>query len=228
MGRKRKSIQEEEPDDHMEEETEEYIVEKVLSKRRKRGRIEYLLKWKGYPDSENSWEPCVSIKDTCQELIDEYEKEHGGDETEQVDSKRSTPKGKRGPKKPRVDDSGDSDGKSSEKRSQPLPDATTEKQKTEKPKTEKPKTEKQKTEKQKTEKEGKLAALKEMDQLLEDPDVRVESIVKIGRMKDNEYLIALVRLDTRPKPVAVSWSVLKERHPQVVIRHFENMVQFRD
>ena len=206
MGRKRKSIQEEDSDDPIEEETEEYIVEKVLNKRRKKGGIEYLLKWKGYPDSENSWEPYASIKDTCQELISEYEQEHGVEETEEVDSRRSTPKGKRGSKKSRGDE--DLDGKSSEKRSQPLPNVT--------------------TGKPKARKQGKLTALKEMDQLLEDPNVHVESILKIGRIKDNEYLIALVRLDTKPKPVAVSWSVLKERHAQVVIKHFEKMIQFRD
>lgn len=196
-------MQEEESNDSIEEEeAEEYIVEKVLSKRRKKGGIEYLLKWKGYPDSENSWEPYFGIKDTCQELIEEYEKEHDGGEAE-VDSKRCTAKGKRGTKRSKVADE-ELDEKSSEKKSQLLPNQT---------------------EKSKAK---KLTALKEMDQLLEDPDVHVESIVKIGRIKDNDYLIALVRLDRKPKPVAVSWNVLKERHAQVVIKHFEKMIQFKD
>ncbi|ODM96524.1 Heterochromatin protein 1 [Orchesella cincta] len=39
-----------------------YDVEKVLKKRRgKRGKSEYFLKWKGYPDSENTWEPEDNI-----------------------------------------------------------------------------------------------------------------------------------------------------------------------
>ena len=234
MGRKRKSIQEEESDDPIEE-TEEYIVEKVLNKRRKKGGIEYLLKWKGYPDSENSWEPYSSIKDTCQELIDEYEQEHDGEETEEVeDSKRSRPKGKRGSKKPKVagDSDEDFDGKSSEKKSQPLPNAKNQPLPNAKnqplPNARSQLLPNATTGKAKTKKQGKLTALKEMDQLLEDPDVHVESIVKIGRIKDNEYLIALVRLDSKPKPVAVSWSVLKELHAQVVIKHFEKMIQFKD
>ena len=34
-----------------------YEVEKILRRRVKAGRVEYFLKWKGYPSSENSWEP---------------------------------------------------------------------------------------------------------------------------------------------------------------------------
>ena len=37
--------------------TQEYEVEKILKKRSRRGRVQYLVHWKGYPDSENSWIP---------------------------------------------------------------------------------------------------------------------------------------------------------------------------
>lgn len=51
----------------------EFEVEKVLDKKTLRnGKIKYLLKWVGYPDSDNLWVP---IEDTyCPELIEEYEK----------------------------------------------------------------------------------------------------------------------------------------------------------
>jgi len=53
-------------DDESDEEGEEvYVVEAILDKRVKRGEIEYLIKWKGYDNSEdNTWEPkgnCVSV-----------------------------------------------------------------------------------------------------------------------------------------------------------------------
>jgi hypothetical protein len=51
---------------------EEYEVEQVLNKR-KRGRgVEYLIKWKGYPDWENTWERPANLSN-AQELVDEYE-----------------------------------------------------------------------------------------------------------------------------------------------------------
>ncbi|XP_013791499.1 M-phase phosphoprotein 8-like [Limulus polyphemus] len=50
-----------------------YQVEKVLGKRYHQGVLEYLLKWKGYPSSENCWEPEVNI--LSKNLIEEFEKQ---------------------------------------------------------------------------------------------------------------------------------------------------------
>lgn len=54
-------------------EEEEYVVEKILKKKVVRGKILYFLKWKGYLDSENTWEPKENLD--CQNLIEEFEAE---------------------------------------------------------------------------------------------------------------------------------------------------------
>eukprot|EP00116_Pleurobrachia_bachei_P011198 sb/3471460/ len=78
-----------------EEEEEIYVVEKILDKRvLEDGTVLYYLKWRNYPESDNTWEPVSNLE--CDELINEFEREHSAKGASAVNE---PPKKKRSQKK---------------------------------------------------------------------------------------------------------------------------------
>ncbi|KAJ8966168.1 hypothetical protein NQ314_003700, partial [Rhamnusium bicolor] len=73
---------------HPEETNEEYIVEKIIDDRiNDRGVKEYLLKWIGYDNKDNTWEPEENLD--CPSLIKAYETEKSAREKDKT-KKRKT------------------------------------------------------------------------------------------------------------------------------------------
>lgn len=54
---------------------EQYVVEKILDKRTRRGVVQYLIKWTGCDESENTWEPERNLK--CDALLKQFHQEVG-------------------------------------------------------------------------------------------------------------------------------------------------------
>lgn len=70
-----------------------FFVERIEMKRTTdSGKVEYLLKWKGYDESENTWEPVENLD--CAELIEAFEKslKEGRDGTGAAAPPKTAPK----------------------------------------------------------------------------------------------------------------------------------------
>ncbi|CAF1618438.1 unnamed protein product [Rotaria sp. Silwood1] len=51
-----------------------FEIERIVDKRYRNDHVEYLIKWRGYPDSQNTWEPSSNIEGAQEsELLAEYE-----------------------------------------------------------------------------------------------------------------------------------------------------------
>lgn len=51
---------------------DEYVVEKVVDKKIENGKIYYRIKWLGWPDADNTWEPIENCA-KCENLISQFE-----------------------------------------------------------------------------------------------------------------------------------------------------------
>ncbi len=52
-----------------------YLIEKILDRRRNNNRLEYKIKWEGYPMSQSTWEPLENLVSAI-EYVEEYDKKH--------------------------------------------------------------------------------------------------------------------------------------------------------
>ena len=56
-------------------EGELYNIERILDRRKVKGKYEYKIKWEGYPMNQSTWEPLENLE-TAKLLVEEYDKTH--------------------------------------------------------------------------------------------------------------------------------------------------------
>jgi len=66
----------ERPPPDLVEDVEEYEVEAIVNHRlyRRQRHLQYLIKWRGYPSSDNTWEPVENVH--TEDLVKEYHRRH--------------------------------------------------------------------------------------------------------------------------------------------------------
>jgi hypothetical protein len=65
----------------------EYEVERILDKRRRDGNTEYLIKWKNYNETDNTWEPTANLN--CPDIMEQFHRSRESEELSRRSSKRS-------------------------------------------------------------------------------------------------------------------------------------------
>jgi len=60
---------------------EEFEVEKILNKRKIRGKDKFLVRWKGYTAETDTWEDRENLKNAGK-LVKEFEREYGEEDKE--------------------------------------------------------------------------------------------------------------------------------------------------
>ena len=54
----------------VQDDTQEYVIERVIRGRYRKGRLEYLVKWRDFPNSQNTWEPVTNLNAAALESLE--------------------------------------------------------------------------------------------------------------------------------------------------------------
>ncbi|XP_026762679.1 heterochromatin protein 1-like [Galleria mellonella] len=87
--KKKKSEKQDKNDDAH---TEEYEVEKVIDSKKIKGKLHYLIRWKGYSADSDTWEPENTL--SCPDLINKYHDEKENSKTKESKSPKKSVKRK--------------------------------------------------------------------------------------------------------------------------------------
>ncbi|RMZ80927.1 hypothetical protein DV737_g2723, partial [Chaetothyriales sp. CBS 132003] len=121
-----------------------YQVERIVKHKKSAGGILYNIKWHGYPDSENTWEPEENLLPHSRDALQQYFDQNGGEDKVKAGLKKAKPEAKSASKSAsKLASKSVSKSAASSKRSTPLdaePAAKRRKAEDEPPKTWTPKT----------------------------------------------------------------------------------------
>lgn len=54
-------------------------MEKIVGMKSEDGHMLYKVRWRGFSESEDTWEPFENLTESCHNLISEYKAEHGSE-----------------------------------------------------------------------------------------------------------------------------------------------------
>lgn len=204
-----------------EEEEEEFSVEKVVDKRIVNNQVEYLLKWKGYGNEENTWEPEANLD--CAELIETFEKMRK-EELKKKEEKKTSSKKKEEPPKKKTNQESSSKKKSEESNKRKSSSAVDESSKKSddkrKSNAEEESSGKKKTADEPIKKKPKKAAADESGPRGFDKGLEAERIIG-ATDTDSGDLMFLMKWKGSNEAELVSSKEANIKCPQVVIRFYE-------
>ena len=186
-----------------------YEVENIIDRRIIRGRKEYLIKWKGYPESQSTWEPINHLR-YIQELVKRFNEKY---DNKNINSKDKNKEKKEKEIKEKINKEDEKDIKKKEKKCD---------------KEEKEKDNKLLGKKRKlAEKKLKEVRLNKNEEAIFQVDQSLEKILAIKL--ENKKLIAVV--ERKAKEGATNKEImttedLKKTNPWILIDYYENKIRF--
>ena len=69
-------------------EGEFYNIEKIIGRRKVNGKVEYKIKWEGYPINQCTWEPMKNLE-SAKELVEEYDRSNPETSQKSTNKKKS-------------------------------------------------------------------------------------------------------------------------------------------
>jgi len=210
---------------------EVYEVAEILNKRFSGGVRQYLIRWKGYDETHDTWEPEDGLGD-CTQKVSEFEAKQRAKEAPRrtSSSTSSTSKQSKREKQPSIPstkitpaDSEDEDtpsranGKSSSK-AKPVE----EKSRVPKP-PKKPKVTKRRT-------VIKTVIQGQQEVVSSEDDLRkfgiVLQVTGVGQT-DDDSLLCRLEMDNSAEPIVADYEIVKKLYPQEMIKFFQQSIEFR-